>query len=284
MANYLIAPCGGGSPIQVNDGGNSLTIGKIYYFTFTGGVSSGCYQVIGDTGPSVMDTINLAVGEFGSCSDCQNASYVFTDCISGLDVYITIDSTISEVGVLTPGLVYNIALIDPLIGSGCYTYTGSISTPESGITIPEQGPGEYATCLNCIQSSGGNFEFVSCSDDQVFVEINTLSVATIPELNQIYFLDTVEGTNGCFTFLGGYTGGTPGQETLNTSTGPFGDCELCLGNTPIGVNSEYTLCTTDCDGNQIELNLPHPVYTTNYGQPVIQLNAVELGGIDGLNN
>ena len=284
MANYLITPCPEGIPIQVNDGGNSLTTGKIYYFTFTGEVSSGCYQVGGLTGPSVIDTINLAVGEFDSCSDCQNASYIFRDCISGDFVYMTIDSAISAVAVPTPNFVYNIVLIDPRNGSGCYTYTGSISTSEIGIDIPSQGPGEYATCLNCILSSGGNFEFVSCLDNQVFVEINTLSVATIPELNQTYFLNTEEGTNGCFTFLGGYTGGTPGQETLNTSTGPFGDCDECQQETPYGVNPPYELCVPDCSGNTVSLDMPHPVWTNGYGTPITQLNAVTLGGPDGLNN
>ena len=282
MANYVITPCGGGTPIQVDDGGNSLNLVKKYYFTFTGGTPSGCYEVTGPTGLSV-DTINLAVGEFDSCLDCQNACYVFTDCISGLDVYITIDSVISSFGVEpTPNNVYNIALIDPLIGSGCYTYTGSISTPESGITIPLQGPGEYLTCLSCIQSSGGNFEFVSCLDNQVFVEIDTISILTIPELNQTYFLNTEEGTNGCFTFLGGYTGGTPGQETLNTSTGPFGDCDECQQEN--GVNPPYELCVPDCSGNTVSLDMPHPVWTNGYGTPITQLNAVTLGGPDGLNN
>ena len=283
MANYLITPCGGDPPIQVNDGGNFINIGKAYYFTFTGGVSSGCYFVLGDGGPSVVDTINLVIGEFDACPLCLKASYLFIDCISGLDVYITIDSVISVLGLLNPGNVYNIALIDPLIGSGCYTYTGLI-TENLGITIPSQGASDFLNCLDCVLSSGGNFEFVSCLDDQVFVEINTLSFATIPELNQTYFLDTEEGTNGCFTFLGGYTGGTPGQETLNTSTGPFGNCEFCLGENPTGVNPEYFLCVPDCSGNTVTLDMPHPVWTDGYGTPVAQLNAVALGGPNGLNN
>lgn len=59
-------------------------------------------------------------------------------------------------------------------------------------------------------------------------------------------------------------------------------CSLALNE---AVNPpEYTLCVTDCDGNLVELQLPHPVYTNEYGVAVTQLNAVELGGVNGLNN
>ncbi len=34
----------------------------------------------------------------------------------------------------------------------------------------------------------------------------------------------------------------------------------------------------------VAVNPPHPVWTDNYGTEVIQLNAVTLGGVNGLNN
>jgi len=287
MTNYLITACGGGSPIQVNDGGNSLSIGQYYYFTFIGSAVDGCYEVTGPTGPSTTDTIDLSFGSFVDCNECQNANFVFRDCVTGNPIYITIPSALDSLGSPTPSFSYNIALIDPLSGTGCYTYINDINTTETGVSIPPQGSGEWPNCLSCIQGSGGNFEFVSCLDDQVFVEIDAQSILDIPQLNKTYFLDTEEGTNGCFTFLGGYTGGTPSQETLNKSVGPFGLCEECCENClPISANPEYNVCVICCPcgtGTTVnEITVPHPVFTGLYGNSVTQMNSVQLGGQNGL--
>ena len=64
----------------------------------------------------------------------------------------------------------------------------------------------------------------------------------------------------------------------------IGGCSECMDENTIDVNYEYTLCTPNCSGDTIELTLPHPVWTTNYGMNVVQQDAVQLGGIDGLNN
>ena len=61
-------------------------------------------------------------------------------------------------------------------------------------------------------------------------------------------------------------------------------CSECMDQNTIDVNYEYTLCTPNCSGDTIELTFPHPVWTTNYGMNVVQQDAVQLGGIDGLNN
>jgi hypothetical protein len=64
----------------------------------------------------------------------------------------------------------------------------------------------------------------------------------------------------------------------------IGGCSECMDDNTIYVNYEYTLCTPNCSGDTIELTLPHPVWTTNYGMNVVQQNAAQIGGIDGLNN
>lgn len=49
-------------------------------------------------------------------------------------------------------------------------------------------------------------------------------------------------------------------------------------------NTETTVCFPSCDGSLIEVIPPHPVWTGIEGNDVIQMNAVTLGGINGLNN
>ena len=52
---------------------------------------------------------------------------------------------------------------------------------------------------------------------------------------------------------------------------------------PTSAGTEYTVCVT-CNGVATEVNPPHPVWTNNYGQEVTLLDAVVLGGLNGLNS
>jgi hypothetical protein len=49
-------------------------------------------------------------------------------------------------------------------------------------------------------------------------------------------------------------------------------------------NTETIVCTDDCSSGKTTISPPHPVYTNNYGQSVVQLNAIALGGPNGLNS
>jgi hypothetical protein len=48
-------------------------------------------------------------------------------------------------------------------------------------------------------------------------------------------------------------------------------------------NTDYNVCVT-CGDNTFTVETEHPVWTNQYGQSVIQMNAVELGGRNGLNS
>lgn len=46
-------------------------------------------------------------------------------------------------------------------------------------------------------------------------------------------------------------------------------------------NTDYNVCVT-CSGDTYTVETEHPVWTNQYGQTVIQMNAVQLGGRNGL--
>lgn len=50
---------------------------------------------------------------------------------------------------------------------------------------------------------------------------------------------------------------------------------------PLSANTDYNICVT-CNGNAYTVETEHPVWTNQYGQTVIQMNAVQLGGRNGL--
>ena len=119
-------------------------------------------------------------------------------------------------------------------------------------------------------------KFELCFQPGVFVAVNT--GALTPTTGETYSI-TLSGTTYCATLVGGSPSGPP--YTLGTL---FDSCFDCNQYIPLSANTVYTLCTKDCDGNPIELQFPLPVWTNNNGNSVTQLNAVTLGGPNGLNN
>ena len=54
---------------------------------------------------------------------------------------------------------------------------------------------------------------------------------------------------------------------------------------PFSANSETTICQILCsDAVFAQVTPPHPIFTDGYGNAIIQMDMVELGGINGLNN
>lgn len=53
---------------------------------------------------------------------------------------------------------------------------------------------------------------------------------------------------------------------------------------PLSAGTEVTLCVLDCSGNTISITPPHPTYLNEYGKAIVQLGAIELGGMNGLNS
>lgn len=49
-------------------------------------------------------------------------------------------------------------------------------------------------------------------------------------------------------------------------------------------NTETLVCVVPCSGETYTVVPPHPIWTDGQNNPVIQLNAVTLGGMNGLNN
>jgi hypothetical protein len=69
--------------------------------------------------------------------------------------------------------------------------------------------------------------------------------------------------------------------------GPFNSCSACTS--PISAGTESLICIVECgvsgiSGDTVSISPPHPTYLNGFGKSVIQLNAVEIGGTNGLNS
>jgi hypothetical protein len=82
MANILIIPCNGDSPLVVNDNGfNAYTTGNTYYLGFTGSTSEGCFTIDSITNNPEVDGISSLVGPFLDCSCSLSANTEQNICL-----------------------------------------------------------------------------------------------------------------------------------------------------------------------------------------------------------
>ena len=131
----------------------------------------------------------------------------------------------------------------------------------------------------------GFWVITDCAETSYIVEISGAS----PNIGEMY-LFTFDGINpqyGCY-----FVTDTSYGPITNTATfvdGPFTDCQECgTVYTGVSVNQFYEY-TADMEGSfsggtlPAGTTVPHPVYATQ-GGVAIQLNAVTIGGFNGLNN
>jgi hypothetical protein len=200
--------------------------------------------------------------------------YSGQSCVNPVDVAVLSSTTEYNIGDVVNVENVNFPVFD------CFTIT---SEANSGDTVTFEINSGETSCISCIQNVGGVFVFSECSDPMSSVNINVNEFNTVPSFSQSYYLE-LTGSTGCYVFDGWDPSDVP-NESISLILGPYEECNVCEGyNIPTSANTAYTLCTLDCDGNLVELEFPHPVYTNNYGNAVTQLNAVQLGGPNGLNN
>ena len=104
-------------------------------------------------------------------------------------------------------------------------------------------------------------------------------------LNKVYYFTISKSgetpITSCFEILSGETLGT--YQRLQDGI-EFNSCEEC---TPVSAGTEYFVCQIcgDASGSTAtQITVPHPVWTRPNGASVTLLDAVQLGGMFGLNS
>lgn len=148
----------------------------------------------------------------------------------------------------------------------------------------------YSNCLDCLQSLNGAFLVVSCTYPLLGGPVNAAQFTEWP-IGQFYQICTdrdefIEFTNEsclCFEVIGTVTEPYPFNFGIS---GPYSDCNC--QEPPRSAGTESTICVICNDvisgETATSVNPPHPVWTDSRGTAVTQLNAIALGGMNGLNN
>ena len=204
------------------------------------------------------------------------ADYFYTveNCVDQNDTEVFSSTTLYSVGEV-------VSLLTPI---GCYTITEVNLVGVATLTFVSA----YTTCLECIQTTGGVFEFENCANPFDQPSIDVIEFPIVPQLNQVYSILTSSGTLNCFTSTG-YASGTA-SEGLVSIEGPYVDCPQCtVLSLPQSANTEVFVCEYICvtggtGSSVVVVTPPHPQYSNTQGNPVTQLNMITLGGFNGLNS
>jgi len=144
----------------------------------------------------------------------------------------------------------------------------------------------YEDCCDCLSNRGANplhFKFIRCNTlEEIDIEsAGFCDQFVTPTIGMIYEIQFGLDTPFCATF----TGLTSTGETFYSYvSGPFLSCEDCENPPPISAGTEYNVCVIDCSGNTVSITPPHPTWTNEQGHAVVLLDAIALGGMNGLNS
>jgi hypothetical protein len=259
LVTYLIGYCGGGPAILVDFDSSSLpAVNGNYYLTFTGGTIAGCYDIIDNAEPAtgIDKVLTLSVD--------------YTDCATCLAVVTpTPTATVTKTPTQTPTNTPSHTPTNTATLTQTPTNTPTLTkTPTPSVTTTNTPTPSVTT------TQTGTPRVTTTKTPTPTVTPTNTGTPNVTPTNTVTKTPTPTQT------------GTPKVTPTNTPTPthtPFF--------TGISVNALYQY-TDDMFGSfsggtwQPSYGpVPYAVYTNSNGtEEVIQLNAISLGGFNGLNN
>ena len=200
------------------------------------------------------------------------ANYIINECLTN-DVYVLSASTLT----LGDTVEFDISE-ERFCGTVGDVTSSAITTNIVLITTHD----DCCLCLTGITESL-NFKFITCN---TLLEINIEAFNFcrehgLPITGMTYELQLDSYVPFCATFTGLTS---TGETNYHYFSGPSLSCEDCENPPPISAGTEYNVCVIDCSGNTVSITPPHPTWTNEQGHAVVLLDAIALGGMNGLNS
>jgi hypothetical protein len=187
---------------------------------------------------------------------------------------------------LEPGLTANTYSI-VFTGESSQSCFNVISGTTDPITEGINSLTGYSNCLECIQQNDFSIFAFDCINPDITGPLSSQYFNELPFGNFYKFCFSDSGLTECLCLemLEILPFSTPLPPFPVTFTGPFTECGC--NEFPISAGTEYTICNiceTSTGVTVTTINPPHPTWTRPDGKPVVLLDAVQLGGMFGLNN
>ena len=294
LVTYLLGPCVGGPAILVDfDSSNLPTVNGNYYLTFTGATPEGCYDIIDNAEPATgVDKVATMSTNYGDCATClavvtptPTASPTDTPSVTPTQTATPTDtpsvtSTPTASPTDTPAVTPTPSVTASPTDTPAVTPTASATPAVTSTVTPTTTRTPTPT-----PTPPGFWLITDCIGTTWSVEITGVS----PTIGDMYIF-TFDNNNldyNCYFVTDTSYG--PIVATATFVDGPFVDCAECgVVYTGTSVNQFYEY-TAEMEGSfsggtlPPGTQVPHPAFATENGI-AIQLNAVLLGGVNGLNS
>lgn len=151
----------------------------------------------------------------------------------------------------------------------------------------------YNSCYECLVNNYTIVSLESCDSATIF-DVDLSNFNEVPIADQSYFIratDRYDTYIGCFKIRNITQYSLTDYTALNLfsveflSTASFPDCDTCLNGFSAGTESQSCQICWDGSGYTASVvSVPHPKWTNQFGQTINILDAIVLGGQNGLNN
>ena len=234
---------------------------------------SGCCEVSQITTAGTYNEIFTSFYEYNTCEECTGSTIGYETWVanycSGGEVIVTTPSgfSIGDILTLNSGILTKdcVELISP--------YTSEPIT-EFGKTTETI----YPDCTTCNNNTYVAYPFVNCLTSGVqYYTINLTDFESITNYGIVR-----DGSYNCYYIINGCA--TPTYPTISGVY--FRTCIECTS--PLSAGTESTVCVICCpctSGETVTSVIPpHPQWTNQQGKTISLLDAITLGGPNGLNN
>jgi hypothetical protein len=273
FVTYLIAPCAGGSALTVEFNSSSLpAVGGNYYLTFTGATTQGCYEVADTAEPGTgSDYVATMSTNYGDCVTCltanptptptptQTQTPTHTPTQTGTPTQTptkTPTPTPTKTGTPTPTPTKTPTNTPTQTQTPTQTKTGTPTPTPTQTGTPTQTPTKTAT--------------PTPTPTKTATPTPTPTKTGTPTPTP-----TKTPTNTPTPTQTPTPSSTPYPLTGYSVDNQYAYTVQILGNFSGGSITE---------GGPANGIAPHPIFTDANGIPYAQLNAITLGGFNGLNN
>ena len=279
LVTYLIGACSGGPAILVDFNSSSLpAVNGNYYLTFNGATADGCYDIIDNAEPSTgVDVVTTLSTDYGDCGTCLSANPTPTPTPT-----LTQTPTNTKTPTPTPSVT---ATNTPTV-TKTPTNTPSVTTTQTGTptNTPTKTPTNTPTNTATPTKTPTNTPTNTPTPSVTATQTNTPSV-TATKTPTPTNTPSVTATNTPTVTK------TPTNTPTPTSTPTPSPSPYPLSGYSVDNQYAYTVEILGnfsggsiTEGGPANGVAPHPIFTDAYGVPFAQLNAITLGGVNGLNN
>lgn len=279
LVTYLIGACSGGPAILVDFNSSSLpAVNGNYYLTFDGATADGCYDIIDNAEPSTgIDTVTTISTDYGDCATCLSANPTPTPTPTLTQTPTTTPTpSVTATNTVTP--TNTPTLTQTPTNSSTPTNTPTLTQTPTNTGTPTNTPTPSVTATNTSTPTNTPTPSVTATNTSTptVTPTNTSTPTNTP---------SVTATNTPTVTK------TPTNTPTPTSTPTPSPSPYPLSGYSVDNQYAYTVEILGnfsggsiTEGGPANGVAPHPIFTDANGVPFAQLNAITLGGFNGLNN